>query len=315
MNISIIIPNYNGAALLEKNLPKVLASIQEYTDGKIEIIIPDDASTDNSVQAIASFIASIKDKHIVGKTVSNTKRSDGGFSKNVNRGVQVATGDILVLLNSDVVPYKGFLAPLLAHFSDSNVFAVGCMDESKENGQTVLRGRGVGTWKKGFLQHSAGALDKNTTLWVSCGSGAFRKSLWDKLGGLNELYNPFYWEDIDISYRAQKVGYTVVFEKKSRVIHEHSKGAIQSNYKPYNVQKIVYRNQFSFVWLNITDRNLLVSHFFWLPYHLINALRDKDRAMVVGFVSACCRIGEIQKYRKKMKKLFHISDKAILKQL
>ena len=48
------------------------------------------------------------------------------------------------------MPEKDFLKPLMEHFNDESVFAVGCMDKSIENGKTVLRGRGIGKWKKGF---------------------------------------------------------------------------------------------------------------------------------------------------------------------
>ena len=110
---------------------------------------------------------------------------------------------LYILFNTDVYPDKDFLTPLLSHFKDEKVFAVGCMDKSIEGKDVVLRGRGIGVWKRGFLVHEKGEIEKSDTLWVSGGSGAFRKSIWDKLGGLNELYNPFYWEDIDLSYRAQ----------------------------------------------------------------------------------------------------------------
>ena len=68
MNISIIIPNYNGEKLLRKNLPKVLEAVREHK-GKVEIIIPDDPSTDNSRKVIQKFFESIKDEHVVGKTI------------------------------------------------------------------------------------------------------------------------------------------------------------------------------------------------------------------------------------------------------
>lgn len=312
MDISIVIPNYNGEELLKQNLPKVLESVRDYRDGQIEIIIPDDASQDNSVQIIQEFIDSFKDTHIIGKTIHNIDRAKSGFSNNVNRGAKIATGDILVLLNSDVIPHKGFLDPLLKHFSDGQVFAVGCMDESIEGGKTVLRGRGIGKWERGFLFHNAGALDKTNTLWVSGGSGAFRKNMWDKLGGLNELFNPFYWEDIDLSYRAQKVGWKTLFEKQSIVVHEHSKGVIKTEFKQYNVQKIVYRNQFTFVWANITDFSLFVNHLLWLPYHLLNAMRSGNKAFLVGFWTALVRLPETMKYRHKMKKLFIKTDSEVL---
>lgn len=312
MNLSIIIPNYNGEKILQRNLPKVLNAVKGYKKGTVEIIIPDDPSTDGSSKVIASFIASLKEKHIIGKTCSNRDKNQSGFSKNVNRGVSLATGDILILLNSDVAPYKDFLEPLLQHFTDPKVFGVGCMDESVEDGNVVLRGRGVASWKRGFLLHSAGSLDKTNTFWVSCGSGAFRKSIWDKIGGLNELYNPFYWEDVDLSYRAVKAGYTVLFEPNSKVVHEHEEGAINKNYSNYNKLKIVFRNQFTFVWINITDPSLLFSHLLWLPYHTLKALFRMDKAYFWGLWHAFLRLPQILQYKSTMQRLFIKTDKEII---
>src|SRR5260221_11054884 len=173
MNISIIIPNYNGEKILSKNLPHVLAAVKEYHQGKVEIIIPNDPSTDKSKEVISSFITSLKGTGVVGKTIDNSRKEESGFAKNVNRGVGLATGDILILLNSDVRPHKDFLKPMLAHFTDEKVFAVGCMDESIEDDKTVLRGRGIAYWARGFLHHQAGSLEKTNTFWVSGGSGAF----------------------------------------------------------------------------------------------------------------------------------------------
>jgi len=313
MNISVIIPNYNGENLLKENLPKVLDALKDYKKGKIEIIIPNDPSTDNSKDVIHAFISSIKEKHIVGKTVDNKNKNEGGFSKNVNRGVKLATGDVLILLNSDVIPHKGFLEPLLKHFEDEQVFAIGCMDESIEDGKTVLRGRGVGKWQRGFLTHQAGKLDKHNTLWVSGGSGAFRKSAWDKLQGLDPLYNPFYWEDIDLSYRAIKSGYKTIFEPKSVVTHEHEKGAIKSKFKSDLVKKITYRNQFTFVWKNITEPRLLLSHIAWLPYYFIKAFLSGDWVFFSGFYLALMRFPKVMQSRRVAQKLFVKSDTTILK--
>ncbi|MBI5123516.1 glycosyltransferase family 2 protein [Candidatus Roizmanbacteria bacterium] len=314
MNLSIVIPNYNGEKLLKKNLPKVLEAVKEYKKGKIEIIIADDPSTDNSSQVIKEFTGSIKDKHIIGKTISNKNKREAGFSKNVNRGVSLATGEILILLNSDVSPHRDFLTALLSHFSDPKIFAVGCMDESREGDKTVLRGRGIGRWNKGFLMHKKGSVDKENTLWVSGGSGAFRMSIWNKLRGLDNLYNPFYWEDIDLSYRALKSGYKIYFESKSIVVHEHEKGAIISKFKPMHIQKIAYRNQFIFVWKNITDWQLVFSHIFWLPYHLLNALRRKDWAFVAGFYLAVANLSQIMRSREQAHKLFLRTDKQVIKE-
>lgn len=309
MNISIVIPNYNGEQIMKENLPHVVEAVEGYRKGNVEIIIPDDASKDNSLTMLYEFKKKYEKGNIKIKIITN--KQNQGFSGNVMSGVSVATGEILILLNSDVSPHKDFLEPLLAHFDDSSVFAVGCMDESIEEGKIVLRGRGVGKWSRGFMIHSAGSLDKNNSLWAGGGSSAFNKKIWDKIGGLNTIYNPFYWEDIDLSYRAHKAGYKVIFESKSIVIHRHTTGAIKKNITRSKVTKIAYRNQFFFVWLNITDLDLIISHIIWLPYHLFIALLHHNIEFLVGFVFALTKIFQVFAIRRKVRKLFKKTDRAI----
>lgn len=297
MNISIVIPNYNGQDLLKKNLPKVIEAV-----GDAEIIVVDDFSTDNSLNVLDSFGSKLK-------VIRSEKNF--GFSSTVNLGVKAAKGDIIILLNTDVIPEKGFLAPLIPHFKEDNVFAVGCMDKSIEDDKVALRGRGIGAWKRGFLVHSRGEVNKTNTLWVNGGSGAFRKSVWDKLGGFNELYSPFYWEDIDLSYRALKSGYKIMFEPKSVVVHEHDKGAIKKKFSASYIKTVAYRNQFIFVWKNVTDLDLQLRHLFWLPYHMIKAFMRMDLTFYKGFFNAFVLLPKIIRSGFEDKKLFVLKDKQV----
>lgn len=308
MNISVVLPNYNGEVILRKNLPKLIEAIKNYKDSIREVIITDDCSTDGSIKAIKEFAKAYENKGVEINLLSSSVNS--GFSSNVNKGFAKARGEIVILLNTDVVPSGDFLTPILRHFSDEKVFGVGCMNESVENGKIVLRGRGIGQWKRGFLMHSGGALDKNNTLWVSGGSSAFRKKIWDELGGLDEIYNPFYWEDIDISYVAQRSGYKCIFEKSSVVRHEHEKGAIKIKYSPEEIKKIAYRNQFIFVWKNAEGR-VLLNHVFWLPYHLATGILG-DRALIAGFLKAILIIHKVLNSRRKARKHFKLSDRQIM---
>ncbi len=305
MKISVIIPNYNGEELLKRNIPKVIVALLEYSGPK-EIIIADDASTDNSIEVIKKIIQENKNVDI--KLVDSIVNR--GFSSNVNAGVNVSVGDIIILLNTDVAPKKNFLKPLLAHFSDEKTFAVGSLDESIEGSRTVLRGRGIGQFKRGFLVHKAGELDKDNTLWVSGGSSAFRKSIWDKLGGLDENFDPFYWEDIDLSFRALKSGYKIYFEKESVVVHEHEKGSIKNEFSSKKIKKIAYRNQIMFIWKN-TNFGTLISNIFWLPYHLIKTLVNGDSSFVKGFILAVIKLPRIIGGRRKAQKLFSLSDSQV----
>ncbi|MDO8659102.1 MAG: glycosyltransferase family 2 protein [Candidatus Parcubacteria bacterium] len=297
MSISIVIPNYNGEEILAKNLPKVFEAVDN-----AEVIVVDDASTDGSLRTLNNFRSKIS-------IIKNERNL--GFSSSVNKGVREAKGEIVILLNTDVVPEKNFLKPLLRHFEDGKIFAVGCMDKSIEDGKVILRGRGVGQWKRGFLVHSRGEINKASTLWVNGGSGAFRKSVWKKLGGFDELFNPFYWEDIDLSYRALKSGYKILFEPNSVVVHEHEKGAIKSTYSNFEVKTIAYRNQFIFVWKNLTDLDLCMLHLIWLPYHFAKAVTVWDLEFFKGFLMAFFLWPKIISSRFKSQKLFARKDYEI----
>ena len=119
MKLSIVIPNYNGENNLRNNIPKLIEVVREYRED-LEVIITDDASSDNSPQVIKNLVNNTRDIKII--PLFNEKNL--GFASNVNRGVSRASGEIIILLNTDVIPHAGFLEPLLNHFSDEKVFAV-----------------------------------------------------------------------------------------------------------------------------------------------------------------------------------------------
>ncbi len=309
MKLEVIIPNYNGSDLVEQNLASVLDACAPYKE--IQLTIVDDGSKKEDQNALEKFIPLIQKKY---KTKINLQLHEKnlGFSSNVDRAALKSNADILVLLNTDVSPEKNFLAPLLSHFADSQVFGVAAMDRSIEGDNTVLRGRGLARWYKGFLIHRKGEVDRSNTFWVSGGSSAVRADIFKKLGGFDSLYNPFYWEDIDLSYRAQKMGYKILFENKSIVTHIHSKGSIKKHYKDSIIQSYAMRNQFTFIWKNITDINLLLSHVFYMPYYLLRSILKRDTVFLKGFYLAILRLPDIMRHRKIQKKEFVLSDDQIL---
>jgi GT2 family glycosyltransferase len=311
MDISIVIPNYNGEQLLRKNLPNTIMALSLYLskhNARGEIIIVDDNSFDKSVAVVKSV--KISDDKVNIKLLLNYKNL--GFSSTVNKGVADAKGQIVVLLNSDVVPDENFLDPLIRNFDSDQVFAVACMEKSLENGETILRGRGTGVWKKGFLMHQKGNVDKSKlTLWASGGSSAFKKDIWDKLGGLYSIYDPFYWEDIDLSYRAMKSGYKIIFEKDSIVSHEHGQGAIRNRFPQNKIRIIAYRNQCLFTWINATDTDVIVGHILWLPIHLLKAIFRSDFAFLVGFMQACFQVINVISLRRRTQLLVTMTDRTV----
>jgi GT2 family glycosyltransferase len=309
MKISIVIPNFNGEELLKRNLPKVINEIGKLRNCEIELIIVDDGSSDTSVSEIKNL--KFKIKNFIIKLIQNNKNY--GFATTVNRGVKEAIGDIIILLNTDVYPKEGFLDPVIPLFDkDPKLFAVGFLDESIENGKLVERGRGIGWWDKGFVRHKRGKVDRTDTFWVSGGSGAFRKSIWDKLGGMDELYNPFYWEDIDLSYRATKCGYEICFEPNAKVIHEHNVGAIKNKFSKDQIRKIAFRNELFFVWKNVTDKKLLIDHFYNFAKLCIKSLLTYNKDTLWSIYQAVKVIPQLVEARKQNSKQYVLSDHDIL---
>lgn len=277
--ISVVIPNYNGSVLLKKNTPQVVKICKD-----AEIIIVDDASKDDSVEIIKKNFPQVK-------LIKQAK--NGGFAHSVNTGVKAATADLVLLLNSDVSPRLGFLEPLQKHFKNKNTFAVGLADYSHENGKVVVRGRGGAKFSRGFLAHFKAENKAGESLWVSGGSSLIDKNKFLELGGFDEAFAPFYWEDIDLCYRARKKGYICIYEPASCVDHYHEEGAIKSNFKNFYIKSISYRNQIIFVWKNISDLNFIAAHIAYLPYHIAKAIITADAAFLYGFLLAVFKIPQL----------------------
>lgn len=286
MEISIVIPNYNGRRLLEKNLPAVLAATKSWP---AEVVVVDDASTDDSVGFLQKNYPQIR----VVVHPQNLR-----FAAACNSGVAAASGKIVVLLNNDVAPEKDFLKPLLAHFANPQVFSVGCLEKDIVNGRVILSGRAEGEFTRGFLTHwRAADQTKTTTLWTTGGSMAVDRQKWLDLGGMDRLFRPAYWEDIDLSWRARQKGWQILFEPRSVVNHHHESTNIPAFGRP-QMKVFAYKNQFLFVWKN-SHAGLLGRHFLWLPYHFLKALASGDWLFFKGLVLALKQLPEVVKSKTK----------------
>lgn len=296
LSVSVIIINYNGKKLLQRNLQRVIDAV-----GETEIVVVDDVSNDGSVEYVK--------KNFPGITILEHE-TNKRFAAACNTGFAGVKSDVVVLLNNDVVPEKNFLEPMLEHFDDEKVFAVGCLEYDGK----VRSGRSGGGFRKGLFVHwRAEDQSGNDTLWVSGGSGGFRRNIWNILGGMDELFAPAYEEDRDICYRALKQGYVIKFEPKSVVNHKHE----STNISALGRQKMElssYKNHFLFVWKNITSINFLIQHLVWLPYQLvIGGFKTKGKVFW-GFGWALKYLPRILAKRAEAKTFNKVTDEEIIEQ-
>lgn len=243
MKISVVVTNWNGLNLLKKNLRQVIKMSPEAQ----EIIIADDCSSDKSVD----YVKQLQKKYSKLKLITNKKNL--GFGKNSNKAILKSQGEYVVMLNSDVFPHKDYIKNSLIHFLDSNVLGVGFAEKGHENWARIF-------WKNGYLQHEPGTDIKKThiTAWLSGGSSIIRKDIFEKLGGFDKVYEPFYCEDLDLGLRAWKSGYILLWEPKCVVEHRHE--STISKFSKSLLNYVKERNRLLSVWRNFTDPQLIASN-------------------------------------------------------
>lgn len=290
-SVSIVVPNYNGEKLLKKHFFSIIKASKNSKNLIKEIIVVDDCSSDRSV----SFL---KNKYPQVRIFRHSRNR--GFSYAVNTGVKNSRCELIALLNTDVSVSENFIVPTLKHFDDNSVFGVSFHEKGY--------GPATGFFKNGYFLHEGVTESKELqkTMWVSGGSGIFRRSYYLGLGGMDaNLFSPFYWEDVDLGYRAWKRGYKCLWEPEAIVTHAHE-GTTAKIDKKFR-ERIQERNQLIFIWKNITSSNLIRKHILGL---ISRCFRHPGYIYVV--LMALVRINQILYSRKREKKKIKLSDEAVL---
>ena len=268
---TILILNWDGKHLLEECLPSVIGAVHRAGAGH-EILVVDNGSTDGSVEFVRNRFPQVK--------VLPLDRNYGFIGGN-NRGVETVETDLVVLLNNDMIVDEDFLVPLMAGFTDESVFAVTSQiffeDQNRRREET---GKTRARFERGFFYLWHAEIDdadvKVKTLpvfWAGGGSCAFDRKKYLEIGGFDTLYAPFYVEDVDLSYQAWKRGWKSLLAPASRVLHKH-RATSSRKFTTSFVENTTRRNQYLFLWKNVTDHSMLFEHLKNLPrVHVSGMLR------------------------------------------
>lgn len=292
--ITVIIPAYKNTAELVSNLKHNLPFL---SDCEI-IVVNDDPS-----QSISEDLKEFKNL----KLIEHAKNK--GFGESVNDAVARSTQPYLFFLNSDVkLINNSFKSAVTMFEKHGNLFAVSFAQIEKDKS---IVGKNRIFFKQGLVQHSkADDTQTGITAWAEGGAAIVKKSLFLELGAFDPIYSPFYWEDIDLSYRAWKTGYEVLFRSDIQVIHHHE-STIGTFFDKNTVKRIAYRNQLLFTWKNITAFSLLLGHIFQLPLYLLKALFRGDLTFILAFFQALASIPYVVSSKLKSKHETVKSDREI----
>ena len=180
--------------------------------------------------------------------------------------------DIVVLLNNDMIVDRAFLRPLLEGFSNPSVFAVTSQIFFADPGaRRAETGKTRARFDRGFfylwhdeIQPEDEIRDTMPVFWAGGGACALDRRKYLEIGGLDPLYDPFYVEDTDLSYQAWKRGWQCLLAPASHVIHKH-RGTSRPKFGNDFVDNTIRKNQFLFVWKNVTDFSMTLTHLLNLP--------------------------------------------------
>jgi len=290
--ISVVIPNYNGRHLIEKNLPSLIDSLRD-SGFRYEIIIVDDCSKDDSVSFLQNNYPEIR-------ILNNEKNS--GFSKTCNRGIFAAKNDIICLANSDVTFHKQYFSRIFLNYSDGLEKAViGKIINYQNTFDNVVNSDDYFQFyfKRGLFRYrpvensSDTTMAKNVFAPLGC-CFVCTKKIFTELGGFNEIYSPFYWEDTDLSFRLQEKGFSIDFDGNAAVYHQAS-STINLSSKRKFVKFISTRNKLLFFWLNIKGKEKWAVHVFFMLFSILTRWLILDFNFYKSFAGALFRLWQWKK--------------------
>ncbi len=218
MKLAVVILNYNGASMLSRFLPSVL----KYSPGA-EIVVADNASTDDSVAVLAAGFPSVR--------VVQLDRNYG-FADGYNKALEQVDAEYCLLLNSDVEVTQGWLEPLLS-FMESNPDAVACQPKIlaynnktqfeyagaaggfiDRYGYPYCRGRLFDTVEEDNGQYN----DVCRVFWATGAAMMVRSDAFRKAGGFDGRFFA-HMEEIDLCWRMLARGGEIYVVPQSMVYH------------------------------------------------------------------------------------------------
>lgn len=218
-SVSIIIPVRNRPMEIEACLDSLSQLI--YPSEKLEIIVVDDASTDNTLQSVSKFPV---------RLIALKENKQASFCRNL--AAREARGTILAFIDSDCLADPLWLQDLIPAFKDSSLGAVGGMVDAYFKKSSLDRYEEVKSSLIVGLRVRRSLEDEKFFYLPSCNL-LVRRNLFLELGGFREEL--FVGEDVDFCWRLQDAGHHVEFRPVGRVFHKH-----RNRLKPFCARRFDY---------------------------------------------------------------------------
>jgi GT2 family glycosyltransferase len=313
MHLSIVIPTWRGRHLLESYLPSVIAASDTYRQSRkaeTEIIVVEDAGGDDTVSWLRSSYA----RQV--RLVEHEKNL--GFCSACQTGFLQSRFPTVLLLNNDVRLKTDCIAPMMEHFDDPGVFAVtGKMFNQKGdvfcNGGKIARFR-RGMWSS-YKNYDVLPSAPVSFLLSFAAIGAF--SAYDRekflsIGGFDPLIAMF--EDIEISYRAWKRGWSIRYEPRSIAYHDASQ-TMKRRYQKRSLDLLSRRSRILMHWILLHDRSMFRLHLVSMAGRLLTSWVWLDWPFYWAVFTGLQNIAAVRRKRKENRRAAVRSDRELVRLL
>lgn len=231
--VSVVLVNYRGADDTIEAI-RNLAEL-DWPQDKLEIIVVENASGDNSAERIRASAPHVK----LVETKSNV-----GFAGGCNTGVAASKGEFIAFLNNDAKPDALWVRTAIKKFAESERIGAVASRVLDWDGKLVDYIGSAMTWYgMGYKPFTSQAIPKTPEVPqdVLFGTGAamfVRRNVFDALGGFDERYFMFF-EDVDLGWRLNLLGWRFAYEPESLAYHKHhaSMGAFGLFHETYLLER------------------------------------------------------------------------------
>jgi len=210
LSVDVVVPTFNGRDLVRQCLEHLRAQTAPHA-----VIVVDNCSSDDTVPLVRESFPEVRLVEL---------DANLGFSAACNRAAAVATGDVLVLVNNDILPRPDFLECLTRPLGGEAELGSVAALLLQVGGQTIDSiGLTADTTLAGFPRlHGRPAADAGVGRPVltgpSAGAGAYRREAWDDVGGLDEGVLG-YGEDLDLALRLVAAGWKTTAAPGAIAVH------------------------------------------------------------------------------------------------
>lgn len=304
--VTVIVPNWNGQALLEA----CLEALRRQTLPPTEVILVDNGSTDGSIELVKTRYPEVQ---------ILPYPQNRGFSVAVNAGIRRAKGAYVALLNNDTRVDPGWLQASVEALESNREFGVCAPKMLNYFSPAYIDAIGVGCiagafgYSIGAFELDQGQYDAPIEVFGACaGAAVYRREVFELVGEFDEEFFAYY-EDVDWDFRARATGVRCLYVPSAVVYHMRG-GSIPEERQAWRL-RLAARNRWYVIFKNLPARLILAALPKIAAYEALWAIqlarRGQMRPYLRGILDAIAGLPAMLRKRRQIQRGRRVSMREL----